>query len=210
MIYYEELGEDTLMAKGFADLERMLFWLFPSFIVYQIWDITTLMLYACKIRSFRKWRTSPKGQAQNCDVYCKIMFLLHRVVILTLFYAISALLLTLSLFALKATLIGMQLPMQWTVLDVFIRSTLHNTLSMSMFLMMEHNTDWYQRFLFVIRRCCCRIDMVEMQLSELRRKEISTKRKSRNITMDTHGVSEHYEPRVMPRFSAETVTVVHE
>ena len=60
-------------------------WINISMGVYIIWDFATLSLYIIKVLSFRRFKQ------QNEEVYNRIMFILKKVVILTVLYEIPAL-----------------------------------------------------------------------------------------------------------------------
>ena len=129
------------------------------------WDIATLLLYCYKIKTFRKIRALRRDA-----VWRKIIFVLQRIIIITLFYQISTLILN---GALK------QIPVLWlsVTMKYTIRSVSGGLLvilySISTYLMMEHNADEYLRFLHCLKRsylkyicfCCCH-RMVDQQLSE--------------------------------------------
>eukprot|EP01084_Bolivina_argentea_P059824 109283_1 len=53
-------------------------------IIYQLWDLYTLFLYARQVLSFRKIYTKDN----NNKIYARIMSILQRILILTLFYEI--------------------------------------------------------------------------------------------------------------------------
>ena len=130
-----------------------------------IWDITTLLMYYFKIKSFRKTKAFREDA-----VWRKIMFILQRIIILTIFYQITLLIVNASLVAAGYV--------TDTELD---RLSIHRVAlslicvlySIAMYLMMEHNTDEYLGFLRCFKRtylkyicfCCCH-RIVDEQLKE--------------------------------------------
>ena len=56
-------------------------------IIYTFWDFGTLLLYICKVMSFKKYKSSKKTV-----IYNRIMSILIKIVILTILYQIFAVL----------------------------------------------------------------------------------------------------------------------
>ena len=123
------------------------------------------MLYCYKIKSFREI-----AALQRDAVWRKIVFILQRIIIITFFYQITSL----SLFILRGA--------YWLFSkDIVLRNTITNILnasltvlySISMYLMLEHNTDEYLGFLRCFKRsylkyicfCCCH-RIVDEQLKD--------------------------------------------
>ena len=112
-------------------------------------DLMTVLLYWCKIRSFKRYQTD-----KNRDVYRRILFILHRMLILTYFYLIAV-----AWSVLFYRLLSMRQPL-WFI-PLFY--------SMAMYLMMDHNTAAYMTFLRLIKKfkmyfcCCCCFRMVRDQ-----------------------------------------------
>ena len=141
--------------------------------IYSMWDITTLLLYSCKIKSLR----NATKMSQDA-VWRKFMFILQRIITLTLFYQISMI-----LFLPIAVFVGFSSDnnnvLRETVL--LIESALLTMfLSISMYLMMEHNTNEYLQFLRFFRRTglkyvyfCCWHRVVDRQLADF--EEMKTK-----------------------------------
>ena len=120
-------------------------WININMVIYILWDFTTLSLYVLKVYSFRRYKQ------QNKEVYNRIMFILKKVVILTLLYEIPAIWSMIS----------------GTVLDIVARqhkdesnmvilcSILYQiswqftsvTINLSVFLMQSHNEKEYDKFL---------------------------------------------------------------
>lgn len=146
-------------------------WHFAVTSLGQIWDLTTLMLYSFKIWSFRKlYRHKHEG------VWSKIIFILYRIVIVTIFYQLSSLILALMYNALS------EKPYLEFIRTQLLPALFSILISFCLFLMMEHNTDKYVVFLQFLRRscldsvcfCCCR-GIVRQQLLEFEKIEIGTR-----------------------------------
>ena len=143
-------------------------WSAVHFALYHVWDLATLGLYALKIHSFRKYK------AEQEEVYRRIMCILQRVAILTLFYD--------TVFALTTCVVVLfgfppeieAMPIKWSLLVSEMGSALVVVLfSVSMLMMLEHNTAAYIRFLRLVRRlrlnfvfCCCCTRIIEQQLDQ--------------------------------------------
>ena len=125
-----------------------------------IWDITTLALYLFKIRLFREYKDAEPA------VYKRILSILYKIVILTVFYDIS-----MSITAL-CILVTRYLPwLEFITTSIATAQTV--TFSLSMYLMLDHNVKQYTIFLRFIHRCklylccCCYGYMVVEQLNDL-------------------------------------------
>ena len=109
-------------------------------------DAMTVLLYWCRIRSFKQYQNE-----KNNDIYTRILSILHRMLILTYLYLIT----TFSLVVMVA-ISGRREPF---LFNPFVYS-------ISMYLMMDHNTLEYIQFLRIINRlklylcCCCCYQMV--------------------------------------------------
>ena len=108
-----------------------------------LWDITTLLLYCCKIKTFRKL-----SALQRDAVWRKIMFILERIVIITLFYQISLFLVNLSHYlAVKMRESQVSIVLVIPNLTIGCASLMAVLYALSMYLMMDHNSDEYVQFL---------------------------------------------------------------
>ena len=141
--------------------------------IASMWDITTLLLYSYKIRSFRK--TTAFSQDA---VWRNIMFILQRIIILTLFYQI-----TLVMCLLIIVFVGDSSDNDYglgeTVLHIGT-ALLTMLYTISMYLMMEHNTNEYLQFLHCFKKSglkyvyfCCWHGVVDRQLADF--EEMKTK-----------------------------------
>ena len=117
-----------------------------SWIIYLSWDFGTLLLYIFKIRSLN-----------NKDVINqRVLNIMYRICILTVFYEIGTLI-------------------TWWISFVFTSSYINPTicLSISMYLMMEHNDKEYGKFIAIVYRfnlhylCCCYRHIIVNQVREM-------------------------------------------
>ena len=170
-----EYRESTVLFEGNVyDNEHYQRTYYLWFIIHSVlgllWDLTTLMLYCYKI-----WKISKIYRTQRDAVWKNVLLILHRIVILTVFYQIC-------LFLVVCVTAGLySIPSSSSTNDAGIHSmqqvltflTLQVALSLSMYLMQEHNTKEYHQFLRLLRRCylnylcyCCCHQMVDRQLDE--------------------------------------------
>ena len=141
-------------------------WWLAMCIIFLSLDVTTLLLYHRKIQAIRD-RIKEKSEL----VYKRILSILYKIFILTLFYQITA-----------VTAVLINFICVWLLTDTtWIRNILNNlwtiiiTIAMciSMYLMMDHNKSEYIKFLRIIIKlklnwiCCCCRDIATEQLMEL-------------------------------------------
>ena len=107
-----------------------------SILTYTVWDLFTLFLYVMKIWTFRKYAT------EEPTVYKRIMSILHKIFILTIFYQIFFLFYGV-LFTLKIH------DSQW-VLWLIVSEMTYLSVCGSIYLMMDHNEEQYIKFLRII------------------------------------------------------------
>jgi len=136
-----------------------------------MWDITTLLMYIYKI-----WKIGTFYKIKDEDIWNNILSILHRVVTITLFYQITAFLLEITLISISLIIDLKNNPN--IKIGFFIQSVVSSSiLSLSIYLMMEHNTSTYVAFLQFLRKfrlhclclCCCR-GIVDQQLETLNSK----------------------------------------
>ena len=135
-----------------------------SNILYVSWDLVTLLLYIYKIRSFHQYRN------KESVVHKRIISILHKITILTMFYEFTALLVIIVMI-----LVFVLDPDQAVDIATFyVPSYLVSiAVSYSMFLMMDHNLEIYIKFLQIVRFlrlhyiCFCWKHMVIDQLDLL-------------------------------------------
>ena len=137
-------------------------WLWIHAFSYVTWDLTTLLLYYAKIRSFSD---IIKGKEEK--VYKRVLSILFQIFILTIFYQ-----LTLILTALLEVIIHIFNDILWVNHITFNigQMVATSTVSISLYLMMEHNKLEYIKFLRIIKTltvtCICRRcrDAIDEQL----------------------------------------------
>ena len=134
-------------------------------------DIMILLLYL-----FKDWEIGKSQKSKENGVWNNVLFILHRIVIITIFYQICFIFLV-SFYIIS----GMFLGLEDTVMKVVVNELVSEMLicyiainSFSMFMMMDHNTKAYVHFLHFLRRfglnylcCCCCHKMVDQQLEHL-------------------------------------------
>ena len=148
-------------------------WFMANAVTFQLWDLTILLLYCHKVRRLKRACTLRRDA-----IWRKIMFILQRIIVITVFYWISFM--TLNAVRYNAQIFAPKL-IKYTLYNVVIAlwAILY---SMSTYLMMEHNTNEYVRFLRCLKKsylkyiyfCCCH-RMVDRQLTEFESRELPTK-----------------------------------
>jgi len=145
-------------------------WYFCSSVAVQMWDVMTLLLYYFKIRQIAKIHKSKED-----GVWRRVLRIMHRIVIVTMFYLYFNVLTLLTFIGLSVA----SFPVSWQPIVDLIRvegmTTLFNvTISFVMFLMMDHNLPSYRRYLESLRKSylhyfcfCCYNGMVEEQLANI-------------------------------------------
>ena len=144
-------------------------WIFLQSLAGHLWDLVILLLYLFKI-----WRIGKAHKSKENRVWDNVLFILHRIVIITVFYTICSLLVSM----LYAILGFVQLSENGVIDSILIelRSSgmiaVYNLLYFfSILLMMDHNTNIYVVFLNFLHRsrlkylcfCCC-YKMVDKQI----------------------------------------------
>ena len=155
-LYYENI-HTIYIKNGFL-------WPSISALSFFIWDVATVLLYANKIRMFRSFKeTQP-------EVYQRILCILYKIFILSMFYEISSFI---SLFGNTLhSMLDDNPYIDWIDLFINIDIVLITiSTSFSMYLMMEYNEKEYNQFLRFIHKtklyfcCCCCKYMVIDQLN---------------------------------------------
>ena len=147
---------------------------------FQIWDILTLFMYMYKIWTFRKY------QSEQPIVYKRIMSLLHKIFILTVFYQV---------FSVIHIAVHQ---MQIVVISRISRRLVNLSISLAMYLMLDHNKEDYVRFLKVIYFmkfhwvCCCWRYFVIDQLKEC---DIDSQQITISVNENDDGHDSQYETR---------------
>eukprot|EP01084_Bolivina_argentea_P088650 160044_1 len=127
-------------------------------IMYVCWDVLTLLLYVVKVCTFKK-----HTHCQKIEVYNRIMFILRRVLILTIFYEIPVFLNIVIIFIYRKKNIGTTEKNNGLVVlritYFFLWGLTSIFLNISMFLMQQHNDNRYRRFLQTIQKLCTKSQM---------------------------------------------------
>eukprot|EP01084_Bolivina_argentea_P137213 241661_1 len=122
---------------------------------YMLWDFTTLSLYIFKLISFSRFK-------KDIKVYQRIKGILMKIIILTMVYEIAVIFL--SFDALIEVLSRSEVvEVDSVFVLVLFEGLVSTTMSYSIFIMQQHNTDEYKQFLYVIHYikmdlifCCCK------------------------------------------------------
>ena len=183
-------------------------------------DLVILLLYLYKL-----WQIGKIHKSKKDGVWNNILFILHRIVIITIFYQLCALFtgLLYNVWISIAFLTDTNDKLRPEVMIVFCIVVL----SFSICLMMDHNTDIYVVFLHFLRRfrlkyCCfcCYYKMVDQQLEQLDPpKEHVAQTSAANPSGDNMGIESTMFPNLsvnivhtsdaLPRtLSCETVTQI--
>ena len=168
-----EYRDSSILFEGTLAEQKDLFYRYYSLnaVLGGIWDITTFLLYGCKIKTFGKI-----SALRRDTVWRKIMFILQRVVITNLLYWISGLIINAPASALISKI--PETVFRYTIINVLCLCS-GVMYSVSTYLMMEHNIDEYVQFLRYFKRfyvkyicfCCCH-RIVDRQLMEFEAMEL--------------------------------------
>ena len=176
-----------------------------SFLFAVCLDVTTVLLYGCKIRSFSRYKHSA-----NDAIYKRLLCILRKILILTFFYQIFTVCLTV-LYLIGMTIFG-DIPISPMLLSIISLSV-----SISMYLMQDHNSTEYMLFIKSLYRsklyfcCCCLSGMVKDEyqviMSDMDKTEMQRETEAkRNTELDLRTVSPLGSGMEL---SIETRTVVH-
>ena len=113
--------------------------------LYSFWDLLTLILYSSKvyIMTFRKYQNEKK-------VYNRIMLILNRLLIFTILYQIFFLSQAIFEYFARVSTLAAQYESLMTQLYFCIGAIVSISWSLSMYLMQEHNTKSYKKFLYLL------------------------------------------------------------
>ena len=124
-----------------------------TLLAFLAWDLFTLCLYIFKIRTFKMYKD------KDPSVYKRIQSILQKIFILTTFYQIIGVcfVMMIGLLMIMSGVIGIDI---YSILSQSIMGLMSLTMSISMYLMMDHNIKKYQQFLKIVRRLklnylCC-------------------------------------------------------
>ena len=148
-----------------------------SVLIYLSWDLVTLSLYINKIKGFKKFKS------MNLIIFKRILDIMYRVCVLTLFYQIGVVVSTVPLVISSIIVFP-----AW--LSILLGSFPTIFISLSMFLMLEHNTKEYGHFLRAIYRiklyylCCCYRRYIIESIAEMDENVVS---KEQSMTSTKNG-----------------------
>lgn len=174
VLFWEYRTRSILFDADFysdADMVRTYYlWNGTVSAVFQLWDIGTLSMYCWKIYEIGKiYKSKDDGVWRNS------LCVLHRIVIVTVFYQITSALGLVLFTAMSSLAIPESMESAVHLFRAVLIPTFYSVLiSLCMFMMMEHNTTAYIKGLHCLRRfhldylcfCCCG-HIVKEQLKEL-------------------------------------------
>jgi len=151
-------------------------------VIYVGWDLTTLLLYACKIRVF--YHLFKKTHKSH--VYKRILSILHKIFILTIFYEISSLFFV-ALFGITHAILSNT--MWQRVIGALINAANAIAISISIYLMMEHNRRKYLLFLRLVHKfrfdwICCKYRFIVMDQIEYIEEDTDEETNERKETIE--------------------------
>ena len=210
---YKRIYEISIMLQDMVRYLR-----FPS-LTLAAWDILTLSLYYYKVRQFMKLRVRSDSGSEDGNklIYNRILSIMNKIIILTLFYEIwySIGIIFTWIFVKDATgetengVIDEDddtLSLFWYLIYVFILWTVPFIFSLSMYLMMDHNHDKYIKFLECVRcsylsyiccaccYCCCGW-MVDEQLSTMTEIELGNQIETQTKNATDNRTDSMYDTR---------------
>ena len=175
--FFYEYRERAILFNGdsFRDDWMNQIWVLWSFVLTVMaygTDLVILLLYLFKI-----WNIGKIHKAKGDGVWDNVLFILHRIVIITVFYNISG-----FLILFFSTTLGLVQFAEYSAVNAVVDELRTVGLivsataiySFSIYLMMDHNTNIYIDFLHFLKRfrlkyCCfcCYHKMVDHQLEQL-------------------------------------------
>ena len=182
-------------------------WLFALVVTSILWEWTILLLYLCKI-----WEIRKSYKSKQDGVWDTVLFILHRIVIITIFYQFSLLFLLFLYTSLEQFLQHDNTVWSSTLHELRISGVITCNVmiySFSVFMMMDHNTTAYFHFLHFLRRfrlkylcfCCCH-KVVEQQIEHL---EPSQGLELQTNRIDSRtGIESSMFPDLSPRIGADS------
>eukprot|EP01084_Bolivina_argentea_P079316 143899_1 len=213
--YYRYYPKDEfLLTDQFPGNIRYWFKTLP--IIYILWDTMILTLYVVKVCTFKQ----RKQCAQNEKISNRIMFILRRVLILTIFYEIPVFLNIIVIFVYHK--FGPEENNGLIILRItyfFLWGLTSICLNISIFLMQQHNDNRYRIFLVVIHKlcniCCCfkynitealQLDLEYLGTGEKRINEINQDSPVTRTPDSEQEISIKHIHSVMPQLSKHTLS----
>ena len=167
--------------------------------IYLVWDATTLLLYYYKIRQYRHIM-----KEKHEDVYTRVLSILYRIFILTLFYQLTALFMTTLLLIIS---FGTKIDWMDRLRNSSVVSIITLSMCISMYLMMDHNKSEYIKFLKILKRLklnliCCGSGILDEQILDLQldHTHIQNAETTENVEttkIDTRDISLPPDPKLM-------------
>eukprot|EP01084_Bolivina_argentea_P178886 309173_1 len=197
----------------------------PLLLVYICWDAMTLLLYVLKIKSFKKIFGN-KNHKANANIYRRILCIMHRVLILTLFYEIFTLLVTLGLSFIYIFILSTG--SGWLELIFYGDCLLSGMVySYSVYLMLEHHTSQYVKFLkflcyFKLHYIfCCKyryivveqlneMDVEQTEIINAVKESDKQRNDSKTKTYETHDISKNHGEIVVNQHELSIPTTMTE
>ena len=118
-----------------------LIWFLVYVILFIFWDLFTFALYLYKVRSFRKYK------AENKIIYNRILSILYRIMILTLFYQIMSVFISILIVIVLETVYYENYEEIGLILNEMLSLLPSILFCYTMYLMMDHNTMEYTSFI---------------------------------------------------------------
>eukprot|EP01084_Bolivina_argentea_P177546 307009_1 len=178
--------------------------------VYVLWDVLTLLLYIIKMITIHyKYRNQ-----SDSDVHIRIMSILKRILLLTMFYEIFAL-----LAGIVTNITNNSETNNFLLYQFLSFSMVSLSITYSMFLMQQHNADQYRQFLqllyysnlYYICCCCCKsmiIYELEMHQTDKMNIKCSNEENKTNNDHDTINETKDHSIKLehskVPELSIET------
>ena len=148
-----------------------IYWVYVTAIVTASWDICTLFLYLCKIRVLRRYKDAKSERGSGDHRWGRIVKILYRIIILTLFYQFTEIFVLLINIMLQIYHGDDTIIMK--IAEDAVAAFVSLSFSTSMYLMMEHNGKQYRKFLKIIYQlklhwiCCKWRYIIPNQLQQL-------------------------------------------
>ena len=188
-------------------VQRKLRYIVSLIVLYYSWQTLILFLYAYKLRSFQNSKIDNKAIQQ------RITSIMYRIFVPSIFYQITILFMEIILFCIVHLIF--EIDAVWLIIImVTITPVIY---SYSMYIMMQHNTEEYQRFIKTLYRCklyyccCCFKNTFVQQVQELNvdQEQLSNgmKENDEKTAYETHDISTNHakiEPRSIASFPTKS------
>ena len=172
-LFYRYGERAILFHRDSWDLSQI-YWLWVNALSVSshTWDLVVLLMYLFKI-----WQIRKAHKCKENKIWDNVLFILHRIVIITVFYTICSLFIPILFTISRLTPSSEKMSINAIVYELEtygVVAAMNLLYFFSILLMMKHNTNIYAVFLHFLRRfhlkylcfCCCH-KMVDRQLEEL-------------------------------------------